>query len=749
MHWQIEVLLPLPLATCFSYIVEAQLANTPPQVGQRVLVPFANTTRVGLIMAVKTVDTDETLNPISTRVSTDKTESSTSLKSAIALCEPFAIVNVDWLALLKFASRYYAKPIGAAFSHAFPVFMRDEKPLSRPLTRYLLSNQQTRVAYENSKQGKPKQLLEFVLENSPCSLDTLKQHFSSSVIHAAIKKAENNGEKAAIDVISQSPFCEQTAITPPDYALNAEQKAVVDAVDISANAGFKSHLLFGVTGSGKTEVYLQLIEKTLAQQKDAQILLLIPEIALTPQMVARFASRFGKRVVAYHSGLSQKQRQSVFIAASQGDVPIVIGTRSAIFLPFAKLALLIVDEEHDLSYKQHESFFYHARDLAIWRAKNCNIPVLLGSATPSLESLLNVQKGRYYLHQLSARATGAALPKLTLIDCRGEKRPLLDYQVIQKIHQTLQNGKQVLLFLNRRGFAPVMRCDACGWESRCPHCSVYQVAHLQSRTLCCHHCGAQSRLPTHCPVCGAHQLYFVGKGTERLEAFLNQHFPKHQVLRLDRDKQHNNTHLHAALKQIESGEAELIVGTQLLVKGHHFPNVTLVCVVDADGALFSSDFRSEEHLFQQLTQVAGRAGREETAGEVIVQTSVPNHPLFQALKQHDYLQYAKQLLDLRAAYGLPPYQAQAELRASHSNQAKLHDFLLKLKTQLETDCPDLIVLGPAPQVIERVAKRFQMFLWIGAKDKRMLQHYLPTINALLTTHDKSQKFMSRLDVDAM
>ncbi len=727
-----EVLLPVPLSKTFDYHLLC-----PAQIGQRVWVEFGKEKyQIGLIVGLREIgDNDEV----------------ETLKTITSVLEAFSIIDENWWQLLQFASRYYAEPLGKALRNALPARLRVKDVLVRPrITQFSLTEQGKQCFNQQILAKKAKRqhrLLGYFSEIgrkiSPAELR--QQGFQKSDWDKAL-------ENSYLQQSQHSPYQEDKPIQSANYSLNTEQKQILDTVIPQLNH-HQAHLIYGVTGSGKTEIYIRLIEQVLLQNdgtKTAQILLLVPEIALTPQMLSRFTQRFGRRVATYHSGMTDTARRDVFLAAQSGELPILIGTRSAIFVPLPQLKLILVDEEHDVSYKQHEGFLYHARDLALYRAKQCDINVVLGSATPSLESLYNVKQGKIQQHNLSRRATSSALPNIEIVDRRGQSREqLLADNVMQAMRHVLQAGKQVLLFLNRRGFSPVMQCGSCGWSSDCPCCSVYQTVHLSHRQLCCHHCGHIEPLPVRCPSCQDSDVYFVGIGTEKLESQLNQQFPHHRILRLDRDKQTTAKQLYEALQQIHEGKVDIILGTQLVVKGHHFPKVDMVCVVDADSALFSSDFRAEERLYQQLIQVAGRAGRESDIGTVYIQSSVPEHEVFHALLKHDYADYADKMLAERQTFNLPPYRATATVKASALDKELLLAYLRAVNKTLTENCQAIEVLGPIPLAVEKVRNRFRAQLWLSAEDKQILQKNLPLLIKIVKHFDKSNRFKTVVDVDAV
>ena len=485
------------------------------------------------------------------------------------------------------------------------------------------------------------------------------------------------------------------AQTPPPK-LTTEQSNVLAAIDL--NAGFSAHLLHGVTGSGKTEVYLRLIERALADGK--QVLLLVPEINLTPQLEGRVRARFAEtEVVSLHSELAEAARERNWRSAFGGEASIVLGTRLSIFTPMPRLGLIVIDEEHDQSFKQQDGMRYSARDVGVFRAHQLGIPILLGSATPSLESWGNAQSKRYALLNLKERANPeASLPAVKVLDTR--KMALkegVSEALIAAIKERLARGEQSLVFLNRRGYAPVLACMACGWVSRCTRCAANMVLHLADRLLRCHHCGLEHRVPKACPTCGNQDIHPFGRGTQRLEDWLKETFPEARILRVDRDSVKSRKQWEAMLERIHGGEADILVGTQMLAKGHDFPKLTLVGVLGADAALFAADWRAPERLFAQLMQVAGRAGRAELKGEVLVQTQYPDHPLYAALVAHDYPGFAATLLKEREQAGFPPYAFQAMLRAEAPNMADSIAFLeAAAKLPVIAEHPNVMIYDAIP-----------------------------------------------------
>jgi len=512
---------------------------------------------------------------------------------------------------------------------------------------------------------------------------------------------------------------------------------------------FHAFLLEGVTGSGKTEVYLRVIQQVIAQGRQA--LVLLPEIGLTPQMIARFRSRLRVPVALYHSALSDRERLDTWLMAAGGEAPVILGTRSAVFIPLQRPGLLIIDEEHDLSYKQQDGFRYHARDVAVMRARQEDVPVLLGSATPSIESLFNAQRGRYRRLALPERAGNALHPRLKLLDIR--QRPLEDGMsepLIKAMELHLAQDNQVLVFLNRRGYAPTVLCHDCGWVAKCGRCDAHLVMHHHDNVLRCHHCGSQRPAPVQCPACGSREIRVLGQGTERVEKTLQRLFSHHQVLRIDRDSTRRKGAMQSLLDKVHGGKPMILIGTQMLAKGHHLPNVTLVGVLNADYGLFSADFRASERMAQTIVQVAGRAGRSDKPGTVVIQTHHPDHPLLLSLIEHGYPAFAESLLEERRQAELPPYSSMALIRAESTQRNAAQDFLVQaLQAAEKSAAPHVQLFGPVPAPMERRAGRYRAQLLIQAAQRnhlhRLLNDWIPRLEAL----PDARRVRWSLDVDPM
>lgn len=527
--------------------------------------------------------------------------------------------------------------------------------------------------------------------------------------------------------------------------LNAAQQNAVDKINQSKD--FQTFLLQGVTGSGKTEVYLQVIAEKL--QAKQQTLVLVPEISLTPQTLARFQQRFSSPIVVLHSNLTEKQRAQAWMQAQTGEAAIIIGTRSAIFTPLKNPGIIILDEEHDLSFKQQSGFRYSARDLAILRGQLENIPVLLGSATPSLESLYNVKRKRFQLLELPERAGTAIHPNFHVVDIRNQYlEDGLSSELLNRVQQHLQRNEQILIFLNRRGFAPTWLCHQCGWIAKCKRCDANLTLHEKPRRLFCHHCEAQQIVPTKCGSCHSDNLLALGLGTERLEKTLQKHFPDTNIVRIDRDSTRRKGSLQKMFDDIQSGHSKILIGTQMLTKGHHFPNVTLVAIIDIDSGLFSGDFRASERLGQLITQVSGRAGRAEKTGDVVLQTHQPQHPLLIQLLQQGYASFAETLLQEREQTHLPPHTYLGLLRAEAVKQTGPQNFLeLAIAEAKKINSDSINLMGPIPAPLERKAGLFRAQLWIQAKQRKSLQVFLNTWIPMIDKIKTKPQVRWSLDVD--
>lgn len=697
----VRVALDVPLSMLFDYVVEG---NTEVLPGQRVLVPFGRKQQLGVAMEclAESEIPLERLKPI-TQVLTDIPPLPASL-----------------LTLLKFCSSYYQFPLGMTVLAALPNRLRTAEGYQvKQIPHYGLSEVGRNIdpATLPKRRVVQRRIME-ALRNGALSGAALRELSSSAP--AAVKQLLAEGW-----IEMTQPEAKPTHSLEAAHSLTAEQQGAVQAV-VGARA-YACFLLYGITGSGKTEVYVHLMHEMLQNRR--QVLLLIPEINLTPQLEQYFRKRFPyTEIASLHSGLADGERVQNWLKAQSGEAGIVLGTRLAVFTPMPDLGLILVDEEHDASFKQQEGLRYSARDVAIFRANQEQVPIVLGSATPSLESWYNAQNGKYRLLELKQRAVKASvLPQIRCID--STKTPIhegLSATVITAIETRLQRGEQSLIFLNRRGYAPVLMCTACGWLSACSHCAGKLVLHLHDRTLRCHHCGHQQRVPHACPSCGDADLKPVGIGTQRVETALRERFPHARILRIDRDSTRNKGVWQKMHKQIQQGEADILLGTQMLAKGHDFPNVTLVAVLDPDGALYSADFRAAEKLFAQLTQVGGRAGRADKPGEVLIQTAFPTHPLYQALRQHDYPQWAQELMREREQAGFPPYVFQSLLSAESKNEQEVYAFLQQARQCAKELGAEVEIYGVVPAAMPKRAGHFRAQILIQAMSRKQLQVFLRT-----------------------
>ncbi|RMM65393.1 Primosome assembly protein PriA [Pseudomonas savastanoi pv. glycinea] len=729
----LRLALPSPLRRLFDYRAPAGVSRSALQPGMRLRVPFGRREMIGILVEV--VDHSE--------VPADK------LKPAIALLDSEAPLPPALFKLCLWTSQYYQHSLGDTLSWALPVLLRQGE---------LAESRQERFWHvaPGASVGDPR------IARAPKqreALTTLAQH-PHGVAHQLLSKLMLNKDSLNLLLAKELVYVEVRSHAPsarhehwlaqPELPLNTEQRAAYEAIRAGFDS-FHAFLLAGVTGSGKTEVYLQLIRETLEAGKQA--LVLIPEINLGPQTLARFEQRFNARIALLHSAVNDRERLDAWLAARDGEADIIIGTRSALFTPMKNPGLIIIDEEHDGSYKQQEGLRYHARDLALVRARQENIPIVLGSATPSLESLHNAYTGRYGLLRLNQRAGGAQQPRFMRLDVKS--RPLdsgISGPMQQAIGQTLAAGQQVLVFLNRRGFAPTLLCHDCGWMSGCQRCDARMTVHQRSGELRCHHCGYVERVPRQCPSCGKVDLRPVGAGTERAEERLAILFPDFPVLRVDRDSTSRKDAMNQLFATIQRGQPCILVGTQMLAKGHHFPRVTLVSILDADGGLFSGDFRASERMAQLIVQVAGRAGRAEEPGKVIIQTHLADHPLLIQLTEQGYFAFAEQALSERRSAGLPPFSHLALLRAEAHKPGQAEAFL----DQACSDAEQLVaqmglggieLLGPVPAPMERRAGRYRAQLLIQSSARAPLHKLLATWLLALEQMPSGRQVRWSLDVD--
>ena len=723
----VRVALAVPLPRFFDYLYAPDLT---PIVGGRVLVPFGSQKRVGIVVDL----------PASSDVAKEK------LKPIIDVLDADSLFNSttwDWLA---WSANYYRAALGDVLFQALPVKLRNGESAVKNDRTFWRITDLGKQALESGELKRAKKQIEAL--NLLLTQDLEKGNNEiSSAIWSALKGKDYVEE---IIVPTEQKSWQQTLGNNPlvnlDNRLTLNKQQALAFSQLIFQEGFNVWLLEGVTGSGKTEIYLQYIEEVL--KKGKQVLVLVPEIGLTPQTVRRFQARFNVEIDVLHSNLNDTQRLNVWERARTGQSAIVIGTRSALFTQFSDLGLIILDEEHDGSFKQQDGWRYHARDLGIVLAQKLNIPILLGSATPSLESVNNVQNGKYHHLVLSKRAGNATALRQFVIDLKHQRiQNGLSEPLLQRMQEHLEKGNQVLLFLNRRGFAPVLLCHECGWIDECHHCEKPYTYHQHQRVLRCHHCGAQKTVPMQCGHCGSTHLVTTGLGTEQLEEILKARFPQYNIARIDRDSTARKGKLEGYLEDIQQGKSQILIGTQMLAKGHHFPNVTLVALVNVDNALFSLDFRAEERLAQLYVQVAGRSGRAEKQGEVVLQTHYPDHPLLTTLLEKGYQAFAEETLKLRHNMGLPPFSFQALFKAQCRHSEEAENALSQLASFFyEQKIEGLQVLGPIPAPFSKKAGQYRWQLLLQHASRKQLQTALSRYSPELI---KSSQVRLILDVDPL
>jgi len=724
----LRVAVPAPLRRSFDYLPPPDSGRGQLAPGMRVVVPLGSRRVIGVILELAEGST----------LPRDR------LRRALSCPDPAPVVPPDILALCEWAANYYHAPIGETLVHALPAALRAPRVSRANRLRAWQPDSRAFGLPQTALARAPKQAdaLRLVLRQG--TLDDA-QRKAAAISLATMRALVDKGLLAETTVEPASAEAPELAPTDVPPALNAEQAAALDALEQGIGT-FRCYLLEGVTGSGKTEVYLRLIERAL--DSGAQALVLVPEIGLTPQARRRFVARFGPQVTVLHSGLGDRERFDAWQECGRGEARVVIGTRSALFSPLPRLGVIIVDEEHDGSFKQQEGFRYSARDLAIYRARQRNVPVVLGSATPSSESLANALSGRYHHLRLARRAGAATAPAMALLDIRGQELDGgLAPALLERIGKTLAEGNQVLVFLNRRGWAPVLSCMDCGWMAECPACDARQTLHRAEGVLWCHHCDTRAPVPNGCPACRSIRLNALGAGTERSEHTLQRRFPDCPIRRIDRGTMQAKGAMDTLLSELERGEPCILVGTQMLAKGHHFPDVTLVAIVDIDGGLFSPDFRAPERTAQLLVQVAGRAGRAEKTGEVLVQTLHPQHPWLQLLVQGGYAAFIKPLLAERRSLGLPPFSNLALIRVESPRQQDAMQLLARLKQRIMRDHPSVELVGPVPAMLQRRAGRFRYQLLLNHAARAPLHAALKQACSELEAHRLPARTRWVVDVD--
>ena len=724
------IALPVPLYQRFEYLPAKDLDYKSYKLGTRVRVQFGARKLIGLIV-------DKAAHsslPVS------------KLKHVTEVLDNEPIFDNTLLELLFWAAEYYQQPIGEVLFTALPSVLRKGKFIA-PATNTLYKLSADKNFNEELARAPKQRLIVELLKANPqgLSADEIAKHTPSwrSTMNALLSKnfVEKLHQEALSTFLATKNGVEK-------LKLNTEQQQVYEELTTKLDK-FNCCLLDGVTGSGKTEIYLSLAKDVLT--KDKQILILVPEIGLTPQLLQRIESRLGEKVNLMHSGLNDNERAQTWLATKTNKANIVVGTRSAIFLPFSKLGLIIIDEEHDLSFKQHEGFLYNARDIAIYRAKQLKIPILLGTATPSFETQHNVNKERYQRLMLLNRAQDSSIPDVKLIDMRSKaSSDGLSNELIKAMQTELDNNNQILLFLNRRGYAPTIICQECGWIAECSRCDARMTFYKNRNILKCHHCLKEEKVPDHCLTCNSDKLLWLGEGTQRIENRLKEIFPNTAITRIDRDSTRKKNALKEKLNEIHAGKYQIIIGTQMLSKGHDFPNVTLVGILNVDHGLFSTDFRATERLAQLLVQVSGRAGRSTKKGKVLLQTNLPEHPLLNCLLSQGYATFSNEALKIRKECALPPYTFMLMIRARANNVVMTKKFLQDVKSiMMKDNTRGLTIYGPIPAMMERKAGMYQSQLIIFSLYRKTLQLNLASWTQSITKLPLAKRVRWDIEVDPL
>jgi len=725
----LRVAVDAPVSAVFDYLPAVGQAGNPPAPGMRVLVPFGRTRRLGMIVevAARTEQDPDRLKPVD------------------SLLDPAPLLGAADLAFVLWAAGYYHHAPGEALFSALPTRLRrSSSPLLESGTPGWCLTPEGRAGIAGLTRAPKQALVARLLATSDTGFSSAELKRRLGDCHGVLHALAARGWVEPCRIASVPQAEGRTSASGP--ALNPHQRRAVDSVR-GALGGFRAFLLEGVTGSGKTEVYIQLLQGLLVAGRQA--LLLVPEIGLTPQLSQCLTERLDVPMVTLHSALSANERERAWRCAATGEAALVLGTRSAVFVPLPRLGLILVDEEHDLSFKQQDGFRYSARDLAVRRAQQSHCPVVLGSATPSLETLHNAHSGRYTRLELPHRAGDALPPAFLTLDIRAQPlRAGLSPVLLRLMREELEQGNQILLFLNQRGFAPVLICHTCGWVSECPQCDAKLTLHLAAGRLWCHHCGCARALPIACPDCKGADLRPLGRGTERLETELQDLFPGTHLARIDRDSTRRKGELERLLGAARRGEIHLLLGTQMLAKGHHFPSVTLVGLLDLDQGLYGADFRAPERMAQLVVQVAGRAGRARQPGRVVLQTRHPDHPLLLSLQRHGYPAFAAAALDERRQAALPPFSHQALMRAESRAAQVALEFLERAAIEATAIAArGAAVRGPVPAPMERRGGHYHAHLLAQSDLRSDLQAFLTAWLARVRAMKGTSRVRWSLDTD--
>jgi primosomal protein N' (replication factor Y) len=722
----LNIALPVPLRRSFDYLLKGGEQDPPLQPGLRIKVPFGQSrTRTGILLGVARI----------TELPLER------LKPIISVIDRTPVFDTVQMKLLLWASDYYHHPIGEVLFGALPSPLKRGEPIKTKIeTTWRLTDAGKDADLRMMKRAPAQARLMVLMQTCPAG--ELQQQLKHQQWRNALAALCEKGliERCPADAPPAHP-----ETTPKIITLNPDQTLAADRIKEHLNEA-KRYLLYGVTGSGKTEVYIEIIKAVLAAGRQA--LVLVPEIGLTPQLVQRLSEGVGAHPAVLHSALSEGERVRAWRAAEDGTAAIILGTRSAVWAPLKHPGVLIIDEEHDASYKQQEGFRYSARDVAVMRAKISGVPVVLGTATPSMESMQNVHAKKFSCLPLDSRAGDAGHPAIIIVDMRSKAmRGALSFELIDAITAELNKHNQVLLFLNQRGFSPMVMCHVCGWTAKCKRCDARMIFHKRLNIYSCHRCSAQSRPVATCPDCGGGELLQLGHGTERLTETVAELFPAAKILRIDRDSTRRKGAIQAMFKQINAGEADILIGTQMLAKGHHFPKLTLVGIIDSDRGLFSADFRASERMAQLFIQVSGRAGRETTPGKVMIQTHYPHHPIILSMAKCNYSEFTEIILRERREANLPPFSYMTVLRAEDHRRAAVERFLSEAKRLLTSAHPGLEAYGPMPAILEKHAGRFRYQLLIQSNDRNLMQRALAPWSRSLETLPSAKRVRWSLDVD--
>jgi len=726
-----DIALPLPLRKNFTYSVNSLASSIGP--GLRVRVPFKGRTLIGIV-ASQELEAPSYANRV---------------KEIDEILDETPALPEELIRLCHWASTYYQHPLGEVLNAALPQRLREGKSAQvKPLTEYIHTLEGKGLPHDGLRRApKQQQVHQYLLEHGSLHKDKLKQlEISPGAIKALVDKQLITQQDIAPPEPGTSNVEQLLAETPK--TLNKEQSVAVEAIRYHE---FGCHLLEGATGSGKTEVYLHIIARVLRAGKQA--MLLIPEIGLSGQTVERLRNRFNVEIAELHSNVSEGERGNSWLSAASGQAKIVVGTRLASLTPFQSLGAIIIDEEHDRSYKQQDGFKYSARDVSIYRASQLNIPIILGTATPSLESLNNARQTKYQHLYLHKRAGDAKPPTFEVVDLRNQKLSSgLSERALTAISTTVDQGEQALVFINRRGYAPALVCHSCGWSADCLACDSSMTLHTKPRHLRCHHCDRSRSVPRACGHCKSPDLKPAGFGTEQIEHMLQEVFATSEIVRIDSDATRSKKRLESKLQHARSGSSCIMVGTQMLAKGHHFPNLTLVVVVDADQGLISPDFRALEQMGQSITQVAGRAGREEKPGRVIIQTHRPEHPLLQTLLCQGYQHFALELLAQRHQSNLPPYWHLVLFKAESKHAEVCVNLLQQMREIIQQLIPtnsQALLLGPLPANLEKINDRYRFCLQLSSPQRKLLSQLLPLALTQIDQLALSKRARWSIDVDSL